>query len=372
MRITRIETIPVQVPIRPELVIRGSLGVHASSPFVLLKIHTDEGITGLGEVSCTPVWSGEDAITATHIIRDFLAPALTGENPCDIERLTAKMRRTVFGHPFTKSGIEIALWDILGKVANLPIYRLLGGAVRDTVPVKMSVSGAEPARAAEIAEWALAQGLKTLKVKTGITPESDIARVKAVRAAIGPATHLGVDANGGWTVRVAIDVIRKLAASCDIYFAEQPVAALDMQWLVDVRRNVPVPVMADESCNTPHDAMALVRAGAADILSVYVGKGGGIGPARKMAAIAEAAGLTCTVGSNLELGIASAAMTHLATATTGIGAEEFPCDILGPLAYEHDLLAVPMEFRDGAMRAPSGPGLGVELNDEMVARYRVD
>ena len=91
---------------------------------------------------------------------------------------------------------------------------------------------------------------------------------------------------------------------------------------------------------------------------MYVGKGGGIGPARKMAAVAEAAGLTCTVGSNLELGIASAAMTHLATATPGIGAEEFPCDILGPLAYEHDLLAEPLDFRDGSMKAPEGAGTG--------------
>jgi muconate cycloisomerase len=170
---------------------------------------------------------------------------------------------------------------------------------------------------------------------------------------------------------VAIETIRRMAAESNIYFAEQPVAPLDIQWLVDVRRNVPVPVMADESCYTLQDAMALTRAGAADILSIYVGKGGGIGPARKMAAVAEAAGLTCTVGSNLELGIASAAMTHLATASVGIGAEEFPCDILGPLAYEHDLLAEPIEFRDGAVRVPTGPGLGVELDEAMLARYRV-
>jgi L-alanine-DL-glutamate epimerase-like enolase superfamily enzyme len=372
VRITHVETIPVQVPIRPELTIRGSLGVHRLSPFVLLKVHTDAGIVGLGEVSGTALWSGEDAVTAVHVVQDFLAPVITGEDPRDVERLTAKMRRIIFGHPFTKSGMEIALWDILGKAAGLPVYRLLGGAVRDVVPIKMSVSGVEPARAAAIAEWALGQGLKALKVKVGIEPAADIERVKAVRAAIGPAVRLGVDANGGWSPRVAIETIRKLAESCHIYFAEQPVAALDLQWMVDVRRNVPVPVMADESCNTPQDAMALARAGAADILSIYVGKGGGIAGARKMATVAEAAGLTCTVGSNLELGVASAAMAHLATASSGVGAEEFPCDILGPLAYEHDLLKVPMQFRDGEIRAPSGPGLGIELDEAMVARYRVE
>ncbi|HUS05532.1 MAG TPA: enolase C-terminal domain-like protein [Bryobacteraceae bacterium] len=371
MRITKIETIPVKVPIRPEFIIRGSLGLHEESPFVILRIYTDEGVIGLGEVSCTPVWSGEDAATAVHIIQDFLEPAIVGEDPRDIERLTIKMRRTVAGHPFTKSGIELALWDILGKTAGLPVYRLLGGAIRDTVPIKMSVSGVDPGRAAEIASWAMQRGLKALKVKVGMDPAADIERVKAVRAAIGPAVRLGIDANGGWSPRVAIETICRMKTESNIYFAEQPVAPLDIQWLVDVRRNVPVPVMADESCYTLQDAMALSRAGAADILSIYVGKGGGIGPARKMAAVAEAAGLTCTVGSNLELGVASAAMAHLATASVGVGAEEFPCDILGPLAYEHDLLAEPIAFRDGAVTAPSGPGLGVELDEAMLNRYRV-
>lgn len=370
MKITAIERIPVRVPIRPEFQIRGALGLHTESPFLLLKVRTDEGITGLGEVSATPVWSGEDSATAEHVIANFLEPALLGEDPRDIERLTVKMRRAVANHPFTKSGLEIALWDILGKSVNLPVHRLLGGAVRDAVPIKMSVSGAEPARAAQLAEWAVSKGLTALKVKVGIEPEGDVERVKAVRAAVGPGFRVGADANGGWSPRTAIHTIRRLKDECGIYFAEQPVAPLDLQWLVDVRRNVPVPVMADESCYTLQDAMAIARTGAADILSVYVGKGGGIGPARKMAAVAEGAGLTCTVGSNLELGVACAAMAHLATATIGIGAEEFPCDILGTLAYEHDLLAETLDFRDGRIRAPLKPGLGVELDEAAVAHYR--
>jgi muconate cycloisomerase len=371
VRIRQIETIPVRVPICPEFQIRGSLGYHTESPFVVLKIHTDEGLTGLGEVSCTPVWSGEDDVTATHIIRDFLEPALVGEDPRDIERLTTKMRRAVAGHPFTKSGIEIGLWDILGKACGMPVYRLFGGAIRERVPIKMSVSGVEPDRAAELARWAMSKGLKALKVKVGIEPQADVARVAAVRAAIGTNIRLGADANGGWSPRVAIETIRRMAAESNIYFAEQPVAPLDIQWLVDVRRNIPVPLMADESCYTLQDAMALARTGAADILSIYVGKGGGLGPARKMAAVAEAAGLTCTVGSNLELGIASAAMAHLAMSSPGVGAEEFPCDILGPMAYHHTLLAEPFDMHDGTVRASDRPGLGVELDEQALIRYRV-
>jgi muconate cycloisomerase len=372
VKITRIETIPVRVPIVAEFQIRGSLGAHTESPFLVVLIHTDEGITGLGEVSCTPIWSGEDSTTARHLIATFLEPALAGEDARDIERLTMKMRRAVANHPFTKAGLEMALWDILGKACGLPVYRLLGGAVRERVPIKMSVSGVEPQRAAQLAEFAVSQGLRALKVKTGIEPESDIERVKVVRDVVGPGFPVGVDANGGWSVRVAIQTIRRLAEESGIYFAEQPVAPLDLQWMVDVRRSVPVPVMADESCYTLQDAMAIARAQAADILSIYVGKGGGIGPARKMAAVAEAAGLTCTVGSNLELGVASAAMAHLAMACPGIGAEEFPCDILGPLAYEHSLVEEPLVLVNGCVTPPEKPGLGVNLDETAVNCYRTD
>lgn len=370
MKITRIETIPVQVPINLDRAIKGGRGAHTTSPFLLVRIHTDEGLWGLGEVSCTPGWSGEDQVTAAHIISGLLAPLLIGENPTEIERLTARIQRGVAANPFTKSALEMALWDILGKTAGLPVYRLLGGPVRAAVPTKFSVSGQKPEKAAEIAAWAVAQGFRTMKVKVGVEPEEDVARVRAVRAAVGPDIRLGVDANGGWSPRVAIQTIRRLY-EYNIYFAEQPVPALDVAWMADVRAQVQVPVMADESVYTLQDAMAVVRAGAADVLSVYVGKGGGIGPARKVAAVAEAAGLTCTVGSNLELGVASAAMIHVAMATPGIGAEEFPCDILGPFFYESDVLAEPLPITAGQAKPPERPGLGVELDDRKVERYRV-
>lgn len=370
MKITRIETIPVNVPINPQRAIRGGRGAHTVSPFLLLKVHTDEGITGLGEVSCTPVWSGEDQVSAAHFIETIIEPLLIGSDPREITQLTRKMQRALANNPFTKAGIEMALWDILGKCLNAPIYQLLGGRVREFVPTKFSVSGAGPERAAEIAAWAVAQGFRTMKVKVGIEPESDVARVCAVRNAIGPDIRLGVDANGGWSPRVAIQTIRRLY-EYNIFFAEQPVPPLDVSWLADVRANVSVPVMADESVSTVQDAMALVRAQAADVFSVYIGKGGGIGAARQVAAVAEAAGLTCTVGSNLELGIASAAMIHFAIATPAVGAEEFPCDILSTFFYESDLLAEPLPVVAGQARPTQKPGLGVELDEERVEFYRV-
>lgn len=370
MKISHIETIPVTVPVNPARAIRSGRGYHKESPFLLVKVHTDEGIIGLGEVSCTPHWSGEDQHTAAHLIERYLEPLLIGQDPTQVERLIRLIQRSIANNPFTKAALEMAFWDILGKVANLPVYKLLGGAVRDFVTTKYSVSGLEPPQAAEIAAWAVDQGFRAMKVKVGIEPEADVARVKAVREAIGPDVRLGVDANGGWSPREAIQTIPRLV-EYGIFFAEQPVPDLDIAWLADVRRQVSVPVMADESVYSPQDAMAIVRANAADVLSVYVGKGGGISSARQVAAVAESAGLVCTIGSNLELGIANAAMIHLGMATSAIAAEDFPCDILSPFYYDEGILTEPLPITAGEARPPEGPGLGVELDDDKVEFFRL-
>lgn len=370
MKITHVETVPVQVPIRPQVMIRAAHGTHAASPFLLVKVHTDEGLVGLGEVSCTPRWSGEDHFTAQHFIHTILAPVMMGEDPTHIELLAAKLDQSVAGNYFTKAALEMALWDILGKSVGLPVYRLLGGPVREEVTTKWSVSGLEPARAAEIASWAVSQGFSTVKVKVGLGPREDIARVAAVRKAVGDSVRVGMDANGGWSVSDALEAISRLYDQ-NVFFAEQPVAPYDVAGMAQVRRRIRIPVVADESVYTPHDAAALVRAEAADVFSVYVGKAGGIAAARRVVAVAEAAGLACTIGSNLEMGVGSAAMIHLAMATHGIRAEEFPCDIIGPLYYEDDLLAEPLPVGRGKARPHERPGLGVELDEDKVRHYTV-
>jgi L-alanine-DL-glutamate epimerase-like enolase superfamily enzyme len=350
--------------------IRAARGTHAASPFLLVKVHTDEGIIGLGEVSCTPRWSGEDQFTAQHFIQTILAPLMVGEDPTHIEILTAKLELGVAGNYFTKAALEMALWDILGKSLGLPVYRLLGGPVREEVTTKWSVSGLEPPRAAEIASWAVSQGFRTIKVKVGLDPDEDVARVQAVRKAVGDSIRVGMDANGGWSVSTALSTIPRVYDQ-NVFFAEQPTPPGDLFGMARVRRGIKIPVIADESVYTAQDATMLVRVEAADVFSVYVGKAGGIAPARKVVAIAEAAGLACTIGSNLEMGVGSAAMIHLAMATQGVRAEEFPCDIIGPLYYEDDLLVEPLAVGGGKARPHERPGLGVELDEEKVRRYQV-
>ncbi len=371
MKITRIETIPVCVPLKPEFAIRsGRGGAHVTSPFLLVKVHTDTGITGIGEASCTPRWSGEDQVTGAHLIRTYLEPMLVGEKPIEVALLTQKFRLAFAANQFTKAAVEMALWDIAGKAAGKPVHQLLGGKVREFVPTKWSVSGVEPAKAADIATWAVTQGFQAMKVKVGLEPDGDVARVKAVREAIGAQIKLGVDANGGWTPDVAVATIERLYAH-QIYFAEQPVAPEDITWMAEIRRKIRVPLIADESVYSLQDAKTLATLGAADVLSIYVGKAGGIGAAKAIADFALSANLKCTLGSNLELGVGSAAMVHLALAARGIAAEEFPCDIIGPFFYEGDIVREALPIKPGTARANERPGLGVELDEEKVERYRV-
>jgi len=371
VKITRIETIPIRVPLKPQFAIKsGRGGGHTVSPFLLVRIHTDAGVTGIGEASCTPRWSGEDQFTAAHLIHTYLEPALIGEDPTQVEELTKKFRLAFAQNHFTKAAVEMALWDIAGKAAGQPVYQLLGGKVRECAQTKWSVSGVEPEKAAEIARWAVEQGFKAMKVKVGIEPDADVARVAAVRAAIGPATKLGVDANGGWSLETAIATIQRLYEQ-NIYFAEQPVAPDDVAHMADIRQKIRIPVIADESVYTLQDAVTLFRLRAADVFSIYVGKAGGIGPARKIALFAESVGLKCTVGSNLELGVGSAAMTHLVLATRGIHCEEYPCDIIGPFYYDDDIVKEGPGIVPGKAFVSEKPGLGVELDEEKVSRYRV-
>jgi muconate cycloisomerase len=287
-----------------------------------------------------------------------------------VEELAKKFRLAFAGNYFTKAAVEMALWDIAGKAESLPLYEVLGGKVREFVPTKWSVSGVEPEKAADIASWAVAQGFKAMKIKVGIEPDGDVARVKAVREAIGPEIKLGVDANGGWSPVIAIATVKRLCES-GIYFAEQPVSPDQPEHLAEVRRSIPVPVIADESVFTLKDARVIAALKAADVFSIYVGKAGGIAEAMKITQFAQAQNLKCTVGSNLELGVGSAAMVHLALASRGVTAEEFPCDIIGPLFYEDDIVREPLPIKPGEARANDKPGLGVELDEEKVERYRV-
>jgi muconate cycloisomerase len=369
MQIVRVETIPVEVPLKEGLTTKTAGGEHVVSPYVVVRVHTDAGLVGLGEATLSPRWSGETSPGCVAAIEGLIGPAIVGEDPTALTHLRHKIDRTIRFNPFAKAAVEMALWDLCGKAADQPVYQLLGGKVRDELPMKMVVGAFPVPQAVALAERFLEWGATCLKVKVGLDPATDIARVHAVREAAGPDIPIGIDANQGWDLATARRCLSRME-DCDLLFAEQPVPVTDPQDLVRLRADTRVPIMADESVFTLQDARHLADIGAADILSVYPGKHAGLAATREIAHLARAAGLVCSMGSNLELGIATAAMLHLGVAEPTIDSERYPGDFLGPLYHEADLITKPLNLGPTVARVPDGPGLGVELDEDQLDRYR--
>jgi L-alanine-DL-glutamate epimerase-like enolase superfamily enzyme len=359
--IAAVETTTVSARAKPALKVRGARVVHDASTFVLVRVVTGEGVEGFGEVSATAAWSGEDAVTATHFIRDVLGPRLVGRALAPIASHATEFDRVLRGNWFTKAGVSTALWDALGRVRGESVASLLGGPFRTEVPVKISLSGdGDDLRAGY--ETAVGLGFRSFKVKVGRDPAEDAARVRLARELAGDDALIGADANGGWPLPVALETVPELAES-GIAFIEQPVRADDLDGLREVRA-LGVPLIADESVYSPADVLQVGRAGAADIVSVYVGKSSGLERAVESARLAGELGMDVVIGANGEMGIGAAAQLHVACACERISS--IPHGIIGHHFYEDDAsLAARLEIDGLVARLPVGPGLGVEPSDEV-------
>tara|TARA_B100001013_G_scaffold82524_1_gene44916 strand:- start:277 stop:1392 length:1116 start_codon:yes stop_codon:yes gene_type:complete len=369
MIITQVEPIPIHVPLKQGLTTKTAHGEHITSPYVVVKVYTDEDLVGLGEATLSPRWSGETSRGCVAVIEDILSPALEGHDPTNISAAREIISGAIKLNPFTKAAVEMALWDIKGKALNVPVYQLLGGKVRDEIPIKMVVGAFDLEKATALAKRFLDWGVKCLKVKVGLNPKEDIERIAAVRDLAGPEIPIGFDANCGWDLPTARKMLKELEPF-NILFAEQPIPPHDPNDLAQLRRESNIPIMADESVFTLNDARQLTRIGAADILSIYPGKSGGLLEAVETAHLAHAAGIVCSMGSNLELGIGTAAMLHLAAAETAIDSETYPADLIGPLYHEADMITEPLELGPDTAKVPDAPGLGVELDEKQIERWR--
>ena len=371
MKITRIETIPVRVDVDRRVDVSDAKGFRFSSQILIVLVHTDAGWTGIGEANGSADWSGETCRGSQDLIDHHFAPLLIGEDPRRIHRCMAKLAKT-HGNPFAKAAVEMALYDILGHALGTPLSGLLGGEVRSTtIPLRFPLFPVDAAEAGALARRVVAEGCRTVKAKVGRDPmDVDLERVAAVRAAVGPDVRVTVDANGGWTVAEAIRIAPKLA-DLGVDFIEQPVDRYDLDALAYVRARSPLPIMADESVFTFQDALACVQKGAADIISLYPGKNGGIGQVVAIAAMAEAAGVHCAIGSNLEWDVASAAMGHVCAAVANIQVERYGADIIGTNFHVQRAVRTPIASDLGSFTVPTGPGLGVELDLDALESLRI-
>lgn len=340
-----------------------ALGGDSHSEHAVVFVDTDAGISGVGEI-CS-VFTRRGRILA----RDFeqaLIPALIGEDPTRIAYLVQRMDAVLHACEPAKAAAEMALFDIAGKALNTPVYRLLGGAVRERIPLSFSIPFGTPEEMAEYGRERAAQGFRTVKVKVGQSPDRDAESVRRVREAVGPAVRVRVDANMAWrTAKEAMATIRRIEPF-DVELVEQPLPARELDALAFVRERVSVPIMADESVWTPRDAMEVIRRGAADVVNVYVTEAGGLLNASRIFSMCEAAGIPCMIGSMPELGIGTAAQIHLALAMTNLG---FDSDCCGSLYHAEDLLLEPLRFEQGYAYPPDGPGLGIDVDMKTVERW---
>ncbi len=373
MAITAIAALPIDGTVHRDLAIVSSLtfvtpdGAHLRGNYVLVRVTDDGGRVGLGEASVTAVWSGETQAGTIALIQDVLGPLLVGADPFDLEWLSRRMDQAAFANSFAKGAIEMALLDLQGQILGVPVYQLLGGrepgAQARGIRLKFVVGAVEPELAAQRAQRMFKQGGRSINVnfRRHEHPQADVERLRAVREAIGEATWLSVDANGGYTVDQAIWAAARFE-KLNVALFEQPTRRGDHAAMALVRRRSGIPIMADESVFTPQDAVEVIRQDAADVLSLYPGKHGGIRATQHIAKLAEAAGIPCTIGSNLEREVATAAMAHVTVATANLQCERFPGDLIGPVYYQQTLTTEPLRYQADRLWVPVGPGLGVKVS----------
>lgn len=369
MKITGVRCHMVTIPYRSPY--RMAPGETRHKKQIIVLVDTDEGVTGVGETGVTLVERGGETQEAIYItIKKYFTPLLLGMDPFDIGLVIDRLEGSNQGRTgflCAKAGVDQALYDIMGKATNLPIAKLLGGVHRTSFQVSRSLGVKTPKEMAQDAVRLKSTGYAMLTIKVGFNVKEDIERVAAVRDAVGSDYPLEVDVNGAYNVEVAIPTLRKMERY-GIEAIEQPVPWWDLQGMKEVRLALDTPITADESAWTPHDVANIARAGAADTICLKPVKNGGLFLARRMAEMAEAAGMGVLMGSKHPLSPGTAAILHFAAA--------LPCvhHVLGygsPMErLTDDVCDPPIEMnKDATVSLPAGAGLGINLSEEKLRKY---
>jgi L-Ala-D/L-Glu epimerase len=360
MRIKEVIASTVEIPyIKPWVISGGPMSVAAN---VLVEVVTDEGLVGLGEGSPVPAYGDETQGTILHAIRDNLADVLIGRDPFEAEALAHDMDKRLHGHHFAKAAIDLALYDLRGKALGVPVYQLLGGKYREQVDLIWGVGLNDTETRVREAIEAVEAGYDIIKMKISGKPALDIEQVGAVRAAVGPSVHIRLDANQGYRSGDCLPTFRKLE-SFGLDYIEQPLPRWDIAGQAMLVDALDTPIMGDESCYSPEDIITLIRNKAVGIVNIKIMKSG-LARSQKIAAIAEAAGLPCMVGSMVEMGVGTAAGVHFVIATPAV---TYACELIGSAYLVDDICegnpysVVPPTH---AWSAPTGAGLGVTLKPQ--------
>jgi L-alanine-DL-glutamate epimerase-like enolase superfamily enzyme len=377
MKITKIECIPVSIRFAKPIKMGG--GVATCADAVVVKIYTNEGITGVSETGDTSPWyMGESQDSIMHNINCVYGPFLLGEDPFNIETIVARMDKAAKTNNQSKAVIDYALHDIMGKALGVPVYKLLGGLANEKIPLAFVMSSGTPEEVGAEGKALVKAGFKGLKLKVGArTPDEDIEMIGALRAAVGNKVKVMIDTNGGWLYHQALYVLQRVA-KYDIFLAEQPVPWWDIDGLARLRRKVDVPIFADESAAELNDLIKIIKYEAADGFFLKVPKAGGILKAQKWVSIAQAANMPAMCGCMVNSGLGAATEAHFLAATAWMGKIEQ--EAIGPLnlynipdtvtrPITNDLAVKMPRYEKGFLYPPKGPGLGVALNEKAVKKF---
>lgn len=364
MRIEKIEVFKVSVPWTQRYTY--STDSFSELEHVFVKVYTDEGIAGFGEVTSIPAFKGEDTTTITEVIR-LIDPVIKGSNPFDLEKIRVLMDKTVQFNNVAKASVDFALHDIMGKSTGQNAISFVGGKYREKIPLSWSLTIGKPDEVAAEAAEMVEKGFGTVNLKVGLDPEEDVERVRKVRKAIGDEPNIRVDANGAFTPMQAIGFIKRIE-EYNLQYVEQPVPGWDLDGMAEVRRQTHIQISADESLFYLHNALDVIKKGAADIFALKVAKMGGIRKTRQIAAIAEAANMPCMMNSAFELDLGVAAASMVAASSRMV---QYSSEISGPLRHQTDVIHQGIVYKDGFVILPEGPGLGIEMDEKRLERYRI-
>ena len=353
MKITDIQFEKLRVKLHKPFVV--AIGVIEYGETMIVKVTTDNGIVGYGEASPFSPVTGE-TLDSVSIFLGLFKNALLGQNPFELEKIHKIMNRLTVGNSSAKAGIDIALYDIIGKKLGMPLYQVLGG-YRNSFVTDVTVGIDKPEEMAQTALNYVKSGFHIIKVKAGISPEEDLTAIRLIREAVGPDVTLRVDANQGWDVSTAVRMLMDFEAY-DVEAVEQPVVYWDIDGLAYIRRQSKIPIMADESLHTPQDAMKLAKAEAVDIFNIKLMKSSGIYPALGINAIGESAGIPCMLGCMLETKLGITASASLVAAQKNIT----KADLDSFRHFDDSAVHGGFTLENGVLTLLDKPGLGIELS----------
>ena len=370
VKITRVETIPLRVPLRqPTKISQGA--ARDAVEVLIVRLHTDAGVTGIGE---TQAWrrqgNAETLPSLVTVVRDHFAPLIVGRSPLAIAAILEALDQAIYHSLYAQAAVSDALYDLQGKLLGLPVHSLLGGKCRDAVAagailyIKPSL-----AETLEGASESHARGFRSFSMKVGVDPRADLRNVAAIREQLGDDVIIRVDANAGMDFDGALALLRKIEPY-GIDAAEQLLPIWDLDGMAELARRCDIPMMTDECVATDHDLIAVIKKRAATVVQTKIAKNGGIWRSLRLWHIAQAAGMRIYPGNHPSTSIATIAAAHLAAAWPGPLLEGAFAVGIGTLAS--DVVTEPVGLEGNLVRVPDTPGLGVTLDDDRIRKMRVD